>query len=183
MTRAATSPPAQLDAPGRPGGIGVISARRPPEQALGTAAVALGRTARATVPGRCCGLLLTGRRGRAVVDVALGGHGSAGPFGDDPRDLYDALPPFLAQTHLIAGPHRVRGFDAYPVDPDVPRLAGAGRGRAGLGQPDRPDPAVHPPRLIIGHPATVMRWCAAPGSGRCWRGQREAPGRSLDHDD
>jgi hypothetical protein len=45
----------------------------------------------------------------------------------------------------VARPNGTRGLDPYPVDPDVPGPAGTGRGQAGLGQPHRPDPAVHPP--------------------------------------
>jgi hypothetical protein len=43
----------------------------------------------------------------------------------------------------------------------VPGPACTGRGRAGPGQPHRPEPAVHPPSLITCHPATVMRYALA----------------------
>ena len=92
-----------------------------------------------------------------MVDVALGGHRGGGPLGDDPDDDHDAFASVLAQPYLITGPDRMRGLDPQPVDPDVPGAAGTGRRRAGLDEPHRPDPAVHPSRLIIGHPATVMR--------------------------
>src|SRR5271166_1515121 len=118
------------------------SARRPAEQLVDAAAFALGRTARAALAGRYRDPLLAGRRGRAVVDVALGGHRCAGPLGDDPRDDHDALASFLAQPHLVTGLDRMRGLDPGSVDPDMPGLAGTGCGRAGLGQPHRPDPAV-----------------------------------------
>jgi hypothetical protein len=144
------------------------SPRRPPEQLLDTSALALGRAARAAVAGRHHDSRLTGRRGRAVVDIALGGNRCAGPLGDDPLDDHDAFASFVAQPHLIAGPYGMRGLDSYPVDLDVPGPAGTRRGRAGPGQPHRPDPAVHPPRLIISHPANCnarrARW---PRPARC----------------
>lgn len=65
--------------------------------------------------------LLAGRRGRAVVDVATGGNRCADTLSDDPLDDHDALTSFVAQPHLITGPHWMRGLDPYPVDPDVPR--------------------------------------------------------------
>ena len=133
------------------------SAGRTPEQFVDIAALALSRTARAALASSHHDDFLAGRRGRAIVDIALRGDRRAGPLGDHPHDDHDALAAVLAQPHLITGPDRMRGFDPDPVDPDVPGPAGAGRGRAGLGQPHRPDPAVHPPRLITGHSATVMR--------------------------
>src|ERR1035438_1513648 len=139
---------------------GTSSAGRPPEQLLDSTALALGRTPRAAVARSHRDSLLAWWRGRAVVDVALGGNRCAGTFGDDPQDDHDAFASLLAQPHLITGPDRMRGLDPRPVDPDVPGPAGTGRGRAGPGQPHRPDPAVHSPaRLITCHAATLMR-CA-----------------------
>src|SRR3981081_2562924 len=138
------------------------SAGRPPEQLLDTAALALGRTARAALADSDRDNLLARRRGRAGVDVALGGNRGAGPLGDAPRHDHDAFATSVAEPHLITGPDQMRGLDPRPVDPDVPGLAGTGRDRAGLGQPDRPEPAVHPSRLTPGHPATVMRCAPEP---------------------
>jgi hypothetical protein len=138
------------------------SAGRPPKQLLDTPALALGRTARAAIPGSHRDSLLARRRGRAVVDVAPGGNRCADTLGDDLLDDHDAFISFAAQPHLVSGPHGVRGLDPDPVDPDVPGPAGNGCSRAGPGQPHRPDPAVHPPSLITRHPATVMRY-APPG--------------------
>jgi hypothetical protein len=149
-----------LDAPETPR-AGNRSSGRSPEQFLDTPALALGRTACAAVAGSHRDSLLARRRGRAVVDIALGGNRCAGTLGDDPLDDHDALASFVTQPHLITGPHGVRGLDSYPVDPDVPGPAGAGRGRAGPGQPHRPDPAVHSPSLITCHSATVMRYALA----------------------
>ena len=129
------------------------SAGRPPEQLVDTSALALSRTARAAVAGSHRDSLLAGRRGRAIVDIALGGNRCAGTLGDDPLDDHDAFASFVAQPHLITGPYGMRGLDPHPVDPDVPGPAGTGRGRAGLGQPYRPDPAVDPPGLITCHSA------------------------------
>ena len=169
------------------------SAGRPPEQLLDAPALALGRTARAAVPGSHRDSLLPGRRGRAVVDVARGGSRCADTLGDDLLDDHDAFTSFAAQPHLITGPYGVRGLDADPVDPDVPGPAGNGCGRAGPGQPHRPDPAVHPPSLITCHPATVMRYalagCAQPDvfreepavSDRCGR-VRRSPARCARRD-
>src|SRR5579862_870211 len=138
------------------------SAGRPPEQLLDTAALTLSRTARAAVAGSHHDGLLARRRGRAVVDIALGGNRCAGTLGDHPLDDHDVFAPFVMQPHLITGPYGMRGLDPYPVDPDVPGPAGTGRGRAGPGQPHRPDPAVHPPSLITCHPANCnavrARW-------------------------
>jgi len=135
------------------------SAGRTPEQFVDTAAFALGRPARTPVTSSHRDRLLARRRGRTVVDEALGGHRCASPLGDHPDDDHDPFASVLAQPHLITGPDRMRGLDPHPVDPDVPGPASTGRGRAGLGQPHRPDPAVHPSCLITGHSATVMR-CA-----------------------
>ena len=137
------------------------SAGRPPEQLLDTAALALGRTARAAVPGGHRDGFLAGRRGRAVVDIAPGGSGCAHTLGDDLLDDHDAFTSFAAQPHLVTGPYGMRGFDPYPVDPDVPGPAGNGRVRAGPGQPHRPDPAVYSPSPITCHPANcnAMRAC------------------------
>jgi hypothetical protein len=152
--------------PRRPGGTdaeGILietprcSAGWTPEQFVDTTAFALGRPARTSFTSRHRDRRLARRRGRTVVDVALGGDRCAGPLGDHPDDDHDAFSSVLSQPHLIAGPDRMCGLDPQPVDPHVPGPAGTGRGRAGLGQPHRPDPAVHPSRLIIGHSATVMR--------------------------
>src|ERR1035441_1602891 len=139
---------------------GTSSAGWPPGQLLDSTALALGRTPRAAVARSHRDSLLAWWKGRTVVDVALGGSRCAGTFGDDPQDDHDAFASLLAQPHLITGPDRMRGLDPRPVDPDVPGPAGTGRGRAGPGQPHRPDPAVHSPaRLITCHSATLMR-CA-----------------------
>jgi hypothetical protein len=66
------------------------SAGRPAEQLLDTSALALGRTARATVAGSHRDSLLAGRKGRAVVDIAPGGNGCADTLGDDPLDDHPA---------------------------------------------------------------------------------------------
>ena len=137
------------------------SAGRPPEQLLDTPALALGRAARAAVPDSYRDSLLMGRRGRAVVDVACGGNRCADTLGDNLLDNHDAFTSFAAQPHLITGPYGMRRLDPDPVDPDVPSPAGNGCGRAGPGQPHRPDPAVHPPSLITCHPANVMRYALA----------------------
>src|SRR5262249_10196805 len=124
------------------------SASRPPEQLLDTSALALGRTASAAVPGSHRASLLAGRRRRAVVDVARGGHGCADTLGDNLLGDRAPFTSFVAQPPLITGPYGMRGLDAEPVDPEVPGPAGNGCGRAGPGQPHRPDPAVHPRSLI-----------------------------------
>lgn len=152
--------PAQQSGPRSAPGTG--SAGRPPEQLVDTSALTLGRTARAAVAGSRRDSLLAGRRGRAIVDVALKGNRCTGTLGDDPLDDHDALASFVAQPHLITGPYGMCGLDPYPVDPDVPGPAGTRRGRAGPGQPHRPDPAVHPPSLITRHSANCnairARW-------------------------
>jgi hypothetical protein len=128
------------------------SAGRAPEQLLDTAAIALGRTARAAVPGSHRDSLLAGRRRRAVVDVARRGDCRADTLGNDLLDDHDAFTFLAAQPHLITGPHGMRRLDPDPVDPDMPGPAGTRRGRAGRGQPHRPDPAVDAPSLITCHP-------------------------------
>jgi AcrR family transcriptional regulator len=147
-------PPGQQPGPRAARGTG--SAGRPPEELLDTAAVALGRTARAAGPGSHRDGLLAGRRGRAVVDVARGGSRCADTLGDDLLDDHDAFTFFAAQPHLVTDPYGMCGLDPDPIDPDVPGPAGNGRGRTGPGQPHRPDPAVHAPSLITCHLATVM---------------------------
>src|SRR4029077_20940696 len=122
------------------GAPGTGSAGRPPEQLLDAPALALGRTARAPVPGRHRNSLLAGRRRRAVVDVALSGNGCADTLGDDLPDDHDAFTSLTTQPHLVTGPHGMRGLDPDPVAPDVPGPAGNRCGRTGLGQPYRPDP-------------------------------------------
>jgi hypothetical protein len=111
------------------------STGRPPEQLLDTAALSLGRTARAAVTDSHRSHLLAGRRRRAIVDITLSGNRCADTLSDDPLDHHDAFASFGAQPHLIADLHGMRGLDAYPVDPDVPGPAGTGRGRTGPGQP------------------------------------------------
>src|ERR1035438_2091255 len=135
---------------------GTSSAGRPPEQLLDSTALALGRTPRTAVARSHRDSLLAWWRGRAVVDVALGGNRCAGTFGDDPQDDHDAFASLLAQPHLITGPDRMRGLDPRPVDPDVPGPAGTGRGRAGPGQPHRPHPAVHSPAPLIPRPPAPL---------------------------
>jgi len=139
---------------GRPG---PGSAGRPPEQLLDTAALAFGRTACASIASSHRDSFLARRSGRAVVGIALGGSRCADAPGNDPQDDHDAFASLLAQPHLVTGLDRMRGLDPCPVDPDVPGPAGTRRGRTGPGQPHRPDPAVHPPRLLTCHSATVMR--------------------------
>ncbi len=63
-----------------------------------------------------------------MVDVALGGHGRADSLADDLRDNRYAFASVLAEPDLVTGPDQVRGFDAYPVDPDVSGPAGTGGG-------------------------------------------------------
>ena len=83
---------------------GAPLAGRPAEQLLDTPALALGRPARTAVADGHRDSLFAGRRGRAVVDIALGGHSCADTLGDDPLDDHDAFTPFAAQPHLITGP-------------------------------------------------------------------------------
>ena len=105
---------ARSTAPGRPGSPGKPpvstptwryppTAGRPSDQLVDTAALALGRTARAAVPGRRRDSLLTGRRGRAVVGVARGGSRCADTLGDDLLDDHDAFSSLAAQPHLVTG--------------------------------------------------------------------------------
>ena len=128
-----------------------------------------------------------GARGRAVVDITPSGNRCAGTLGDDPLDDYDAFASVVAQPYLVTGLYGMRGLDPYPVDPDVPGPAGTGRGRAGPGQPHRPDPAVHPPSLITGHSAncnaTRARWLrpawCLPAKGPAVSGMRRPAGQGL----
>ena len=98
------------------------------EQLVDAAAFTLGRPTRAAFADGYREDRLAWRRGRAVVDVALGGHGRADPFADDLRDDHDAFASVLAEPDLVTGPDQVRGFDACPVDPDVSGPAGTGGG-------------------------------------------------------
>src|SRR4029078_7856731 len=111
------------------GAPGTGSAGPAPEQFLDTAALALGRTARAAVPGRHRDSLLAGRRGRAVVDVGREGGRCADTLGDDLLDDHHAFTSPAAQPHLVTGPYGMRGLDPDPVDPDSPRPGGARRRR------------------------------------------------------
>jgi len=63
-----------------------------------------------------------------MVDVALGGRGRADSLADDLGDDHNAFASVLAEPDLVTGPDQVSGFDAGPVDPDVPAPAGTGRG-------------------------------------------------------
>jgi hypothetical protein len=156
-----------------------VSSRTPPGQLLDTPALALGRTARAAVPDSHRDSLLARRRRRAVVDVARGGNRCADTLGDNLLDDHDAVTSFAAQPHLITGPYGMRGLDADPVDPDVPSPAGNGRGRAGPGQPHRPDPAVHTSSLITCHAANcnaIWRSPTAPGLTSSAKGRRSEAG-------
>lgn len=92
-----------------------------------------------------------------MIDVAFRCDRRAGPLADNPLDDHDPLASLFAEPHLVTGPDGVGGLDPRAVDPDVPGPAGTGRGRAGLDQPHRPDPAVDPSRLVTRHVATVMR--------------------------
>jgi hypothetical protein len=140
----------------------VRSAGRPPEQFLDTAALALGRTARAAITNCHRDGLPAWRRWRALVDIALGGHGRTDALDNDPGDDHDTLASLVAQPYLVTDPDRMRRLDPCPVDPDVAGPAGVGRVRTGLGQPHRPDPAVNPrARLLIRHPVTVIRYARA----------------------
>ncbi len=107
---------------------GASSAGFPPEQLVDAAALALGRPTRATFADGHRDDRLAWRRRRAVVDVALGGHGGADPFADDLRGDHDAFASVLAEPDLVTGPDQVRGFDPCPVDPHVPGPAGTGGG-------------------------------------------------------
>jgi hypothetical protein len=138
------------------------SAGRPPEQPL-----AFSRTARTAVADSHRHSLLAGRRGRTVVDIAPSGNGCADTLGDDLLDDHDAFTSFATQPHLITGPYDMRGLDPHAVDPDMPGAARTGRGRAGPGQPHRPDPGVHPPGLITCHSATVIRYALAGSPAGC----------------
>jgi hypothetical protein len=131
--RRGTTRAARRPAPEAPQVSATGSAGRPPEQLVDTAALALGRTARAAVPGRHWDSLLARRWGRAVVDVAPGGDRCADALGDDLLDDHDAFTSFVAQPHLVPGPYGMRGLDPDPVDPDVSGPAGTGRSRTGRG--------------------------------------------------
>ncbi len=63
-----------------------------------------------------------------MVDVALGGHGRTDSPVNDLRDDHYPFASVLAEPDLVTGPDRVSGFDAYPVDPDMPGPAGTGGG-------------------------------------------------------
>lgn len=140
--------------------------RRPPEQPLNAAALAFGGPTRATIANSHRDDLLARRGRRALVAIALDGHGRADALGDDPRNDHDAFASLVAKPNLIADPDRVRGLHPHPIDPDVPASAGVGGDRTGLGQPHRPDPTVHPGALpLTHHPVTVLR-CARAVSGR-----------------
>ena len=104
------------------------SAGFPPEQLVDAAAFTLGRPTRAAFADGYREDRLAWRRRRAVVDVALGGHGRADPFADDLRDDHDAFASVLAKPDLVTGPDQVRGFDACAIDPDVAGPAGTGGG-------------------------------------------------------
>src|SRR5690606_37372767 len=77
-----------------------------------------GATGPAIAPRHGCKHFLRGRR-RAAVDQALGGDRRADPFGDDPLHDDDAFDAAYADTHLVAGPHRLSGFRGGSVDSDV----------------------------------------------------------------
>ena|SRR5487761_1401769 len=97
------------------------SAGRPPEQLLDTAALPFGRTACAAIANRHRGSFLAWRRGRTVVDVALGGNRCPDTLGNDPHDDHDAFVSLLAQPHLVTGPDRMR------------RAVSSGRSNSGRG--------------------------------------------------
>ena len=107
---------------------GTSSAGCPSEQLVDAAAFTLGRPTRAAFADGYREDRLAWRRGRAVVDVALGGHGRADSSADDLRDDHYAFASVVADPDLVTGPDQVRGFDSCRVDPDVPRLAGTGGG-------------------------------------------------------
>ena len=104
------------------------SAGCPSEQLVDAAAFTLGRSARAAFADGHRDGCLAWRRRRAVVDVALGGHGRADSSADDLRDDHYAFASVVADPDLVASPDQVCGFDACRVDPDVPRLARTGGG-------------------------------------------------------
>ena len=104
------------------------SASWPAEQLVDAAAFTLGGTAAAAFADSHRGDGLARWRGRAVVDVALGGRQCADALADDLRNGDYALTPVLADPDLVADPDQVRGLDPGPVDPDVSRPAGTGGG-------------------------------------------------------
>ncbi len=134
------------------------SAGRPPEELVDTSALSLGRAARTAIAHSHRDDLLAWRRGRAIVDIALSGNRCTDTLADDPLHDHDPFASCEAQPYLITSLHGVCGLDPFPVDSHVARSAGGGRGRAGAGQPHRPDPAVHPPGLLSCHPVTLMRY-------------------------
>ncbi|ETK34583.1 hypothetical protein MPTA5024_18840 [Microbispora sp. ATCC PTA-5024] len=88
---------------------------RAPEQLVDAAALAFGGTSRATSPNGHRHGFLVRRRRRALVDVALGGHGGADALGDDAGDDHNALAPLVPRTDLVTDPDNVRGLDPHPV--------------------------------------------------------------------
>src|SRR5690606_9910628 len=102
------------------------------EEPFQFAAFALGGASRAALAAADRDERRARRRGRALVDEALGGRGRPDPLADDLLHDDDPLPPVVAQPDHVAGPHRGGRLGALVVHPDVARAAGGRRHRAGL---------------------------------------------------
>jgi hypothetical protein len=84
----------------------------------------------------------------------------------------DSIPAAEAGSDLVAGRHGRGRFRGSTVDAHVPAATGRGGVRPGLGQPDRPQPPIHPDGLHVPmmadvpYPRRQPGWCVSPGSFR-----------------
>jgi hypothetical protein len=83
---------------------GTGSAGCPSKQLVDAAAFTLSRPTRAAFADGHLDGCLAWWRGRAVVDVALGGHGRADSFADDLRDDHYAFASVVTDPDLVTSP-------------------------------------------------------------------------------
>ena len=135
----ATAPRADRAGRQRPGSCGCGTRRAPGARAwsAGRRRGPGGAPAAATpAAGPGCG-----RGSRSTASAAPTRRWITRTTSSDPGDVVHPGP------HLVAGVHRGGRLGRLAVDPHVPAPAGRGGVRPGLGQPDRPQPAVQSGRV------------------------------------
>jgi hypothetical protein len=108
------------------------SAIGPTQEPIGFPALSFRRPAGPTVTLRESSENFSGWRRWTAIDHALGRDRSTDPFGDHSLDDDDPLDTAVADTDLVTGSHRLRGFGRHTVHTHMSASTGGRGGRPSL---------------------------------------------------